>query len=91
MSTIIGQSILLTAEDAAIFFHCLGDTARHAMGREFKEDGEITSDQRVIRRLMKRGRDHSAARLHIADRATQGMDEGDATEVAYSYIYGDRS
>jgi len=79
------QSILLTAEDAAIFFHKLGDTARHAMGREFKEDGETTADQRVIRRLVKQGRDGSAARLHIIDRATQGLDEGDWAEIAHGF------
>lgn len=76
-------SVCLTDEDRAIFFRNLGETARHAMRTEFRECGCLTADQRVLRRLRRYGRDGSMARMHIVDRATQGMDAGDAEEVYY--------
>jgi hypothetical protein len=39
-------------------------------------------DRTVRNRLLPR--DRTAARLHIVDRATQGMDEDDSTEIYYA-------
>lgn len=71
-----------TVEDFQILQHRVGLAAWCSYA-----EGDA-ADAKVMALLRKIGRCGTAARLHIVDRATQGLDDGDWQEVAYGYLYG---
>jgi Cu/Zn superoxide dismutase len=57
----------LTDEDRAIFFRHLGETASVAMRAEFREDGDLTNDQIVMRKLLRYPRSAVVIRAYADD------------------------
>lgn len=78
----------MTADEiAADHFHVQrAATIEQATARRIARNKMQSGDRRDTTVITRCKRDLSAARLHVVDRATQGLDDGDALEICHSYL-----